>query len=169
MLLLQISIGVILILCVLAIVIPLSGFLMPAAIRQDMAHSYFIPAHQLGAMLLYIEDVPSWRPEVCQVKRLDDALTWQECYGRQQCITYHAQIEDNQHIIRQFSIKNTGAFKVNRTYKIWERDQMSFLRIEDQLIIQSPYLRTLAFLFYQHKKFLQRELKAFERFVEDKK
>lgn len=168
MVFLQISFGIVVASLMAAIAIPILGWFLPKRITVHQSHSFFIPTHHVSQLLLQPETYPHWRPGIRKVHIIDPQLReWEECYGDQDCITYRAQVEDQAHVIHQFSIKNKSPFKVNRTYKIWEQDHMSFLKVEDELHITSPYLRSLAFFFYNHKQFLQQEIRRFTTFSEE--
>lgn len=165
MVLLQISVGILLTGLLMALIVALTGLLLPKRIAYQQAHSFFVPEITLRNLLLTQEKYPEWRPGVQAVTILQPAYNeWEECYGNNHCITYRAQVKPDQQQIYQYAIKNSSPFTVNRTYTIWEQDHMAFIKIEDELLIASPYLRALAFLFYNHQRFLQREIKRFALF-----
>lgn len=168
MLILQISLGIVVTSLIVAIAIPIIGLFLPKRIALAQSHSFFVPTDQLSQLLLQPDTYPRWRPEVKSVTILNASHhEWEECYGNEHCIQYRAQIEDQAHVIHQYSIKNRSPFKVNRTFKIWEQDHMSFLKVEDELFISTPYLRSLAYIFYNHKLFLQQEMKSFSSYAEN--
>ncbi len=167
MLLLQITLGIAVVSLSVAILLPIIGWFLPQTIAIGQSHSYFLPPDSLSKQLLHLQDYTRWRPQVNSIRILSDThKEWEECYGNGQCITYRAQIQDEAHFIQQYSIRSSGPFKVNRIYKIWEQDNMSFVKVEDEIVIPSPPLRSLAFLFYNHKKYLQAEIRAFDQFVQ---
>ncbi len=141
------------------------GRLLPDIWKITCSHSYFIPAHNLNAALTDVPTFPVW-------KQLDNSewtnakeLEWKEWYVGHQ-VVFKAFVAPTSDTVHQVSIRNTAPFSVNRTYSISNRDNMTFLTIDDEFIIRQPIMRILSRLFYDHEAYLKKELQQLDAFLQ---
>lgn len=143
------------------------GWLYPKTVTSTATVSLF---HEPGKVMESISDIqviPDWKPGVLKIKTGSDRKNWSEQFNDNDGLEYRLLSQNDENIVLES--KGPGsAFLLNRTFKIWQRDYMSFISVEDKLTINKPYLRILSKFFYNHPKFAVRELASLENYLDSR-
>lgn len=143
----------------LVISIDLLGRMYPRDITLAMSNSYFVSDRALYQFISDINNEPKWRISIQKIEWIDPEIPkWKEYYGKKDALVFKGNIKAEALEFDCLPL-STGPFQFNRKYLVYSQDRLSFLQIEDSFSFSSPFLRFFAALFYNHEKYLRKELK----------
>lgn len=129
----------------------LVGFFIPRFSHVSITNSYFHPPETLWDTLFDFKKYPAWRHEILKVEEGElNNNSWSEFLDREEPVSYEI-IDSNKNKILIIRTTNQNLpIDLIRKFIIWRQDYMSFLKVEDQLIIKRPHLRCLSRILFDH-------------------
>mgnify|MGYP006200645349 CR=1 FL=1 len=140
----------------------LAGLFLQPNYQLHATNSSVKPLGKVLEVITNPKSYPGWRGDI--VKTELDPNSWKEYFNSDDSVTFTVQEKSD----KRFSVKlDDPKFPVvlERTYELWEQDYLSFLTIRDSIHYKKPYLRTLAYLFFDHSQLLQKTLKGLDSYL----
>ncbi len=139
--------------------IDLLGRMYPRHVNVVMSNSYFVPERTLYQFISDVNNEPKWRNSLWKIEWIDPQVPeWKEYFGKTDALVFRGNKKmDNLEF--DCSSIGKGPFQFKRKYQVYSQDQLSFLKVEDSFSFPSPFLRFFASLFYDHSRYLKKELK----------
>ncbi len=143
----------------LVVSIDLLGRIYPRDVSLAMSNSYFVPERALYQFISDVNNEPKWRNSLQKIEWLDSQIPeWKEYYGKNDALVFRGKkIQDSLEF--DCTTIQKGPFQFKRKYRVFSQDRLSFLQIEDRFSFPSPFLRFFAAVFYDHSKYIKKELK----------
>lgn len=143
----------------LVIVTELAGKFASSRLRATASNSYFIPQTQLFDFVRNPASYPNWRNGIKEVQHTANTNQWKEIFGKSQFLSLDGRVAHDGSQVFQAESTGKNPFSFNRTYTVYQKDKLAYLKIEDRLYFRNPALRLYANTFYDHSKILHQELK----------
>lgn len=168
LLLIQIFLLLFFILGLVIIALNLYGFFVPNKNLSSLTHSYFHSCEKIWSTLNDVLGYPDWKKGVrnVHIQDTDGNLSWTED-TRHHFKVHYALTEAREPA--RLTVATTDSqmpLKCIRSYTIWRQDYMSFLKIEDELIIKKWHLRPLSKIFFNHRQSLREQLKSLDQHLD---
>lgn len=145
----------------------LVGWFIPRYSQVSITNSYFHTPETLWNTLFDFKKYPSWRHEILKVEENElDNKSWSEYLDREEPISFEI-IDSNKNKILIIKTTNQNLpIALTRKFIIWRQDYMSFLKVEDQLMIKRSHLRFFSKIFFNHPTEIRKIMNDLDQHLE---
>ena len=144
------------------------GFLFKRKINTVVINSFLHSQDQLWTTIKEIKNYPSWRSDITKLDMEHNLENWREYFNDKDYLNYTLTEKIDKKLLTLSLTHSNLPVSFTRKYTIWTQDYMSFLKVEDQLIIRKSYLRFFSSLAYDNQQVIKSLMVELDQFLDKK-